>query len=152
MVRGLSAYLDVWRVAAAIAVATAHLSHPLYHPGGLDLTAFGSDAVIVFFVISGFVISYAANRPGATARSFAFDRTTRLLSVAVPALTLTLFLDLVGWRLAPEAYAPFGLHPPDIAKTALFALTFSGEWSVGPYGVGTNTPWWSLRTVVADKS
>lgn len=149
MRQGQSAYLDLWRIAAAITVAFAHLSHPVYHPGGANLVAFGSDAVIVFFVISGFVISYAANRPRTTADTFVFDRASRLFSIAIPALILTVALDQTGWRLAPEGYAPFGAAPTDPALTALFALSFAGEWGFGGFTIGTNTPWWSLSYEVA---
>ncbi|KPQ22409.1 MAG: two component transcriptional regulator, LuxR family, partial [Porphyrobacter sp. HL-46] len=57
---------------------------------------FGSDAVIVFFVLSGLVIAHVAQeKPGGIGR-FAFDRATRLMSVALPALVLGFALDRLG--------------------------------------------------------
>ena len=49
-------------------------------------------AVIVFFVLSGFVISWAAERDG-TAREYILNRASRIYSVALPALALTWLTD-----------------------------------------------------------
>lgn len=148
MNRGLSLHLDAWRVCAALTVAVIHATHPIYLDGGPNLAPFAADAVIVFFVISGFVISHAARRPGTTAAGYAFDRATRLFSVAVPALAVTLILDGYGRSVAPEAYVPAG--PEDFLASTARALGFFAHWSIGDgRSVGTNSPWWSLSYEVA---
>src|SRR5579871_5549252 len=57
---GLSGYLDVVRIGAAFEVFLYHLG---YHGLGHALPGFawGHQAVIVFFVISGYVIAYVTN-------------------------------------------------------------------------------------------
>jgi peptidoglycan/LPS O-acetylase OafA/YrhL len=60
MTRGLSIYLDILRVLAALQVA-------LYHLGWLEKVGIGQqfwnrwghEAVVIFFVLSGFVIRYS---------------------------------------------------------------------------------------------
>ena len=104
MNRGLSLYLDILRFAAALTVLVTHLAYPELSGGMLAYwRLLGNDAVMIFFVLSGFVIAYTTevkeNTPGAYIRS----RLARLWSVAVPALLLTIALDHWGSRLDPVA-------------------------------------------------
>ncbi len=81
----LSIYLDLVRFGAAVVVVLSHTwpvlfpAHPLPWPG--------HQAVVVFFVLSGFVICHAA-RPGLTLSEYALHRCARIWSVAPPALIL----------------------------------------------------------------
>ena len=62
MRRELSVYLDVLRLSAALTVFVSHLSWIQISGGFLwQLQFLGHDAVMVFFVLSGFVIQYAAD-------------------------------------------------------------------------------------------
>src|SRR5215210_909306 len=93
MKRDLSAFLDLTRTLAALTVFLAHLSQPRF--GGEALSVFtgqSHSAVIVFFVLSGFVIFRAAERDG-TAREYILNRASRIYSVALPALALTSITD-----------------------------------------------------------
>ena len=60
---------------------------------------------MAFFVLSGFVIAYAAETRDPDARAFALSRLARLLSVTLPALALTAALDRVGADIFPALYA-----------------------------------------------
>lgn len=60
----------------------------------------GHDAVVVFFVLSGFVISHAVNRPSATLGTYAVHRLARIWSVSIPALLLAAII--LAWR--PSAH------------------------------------------------
>nr|WP_302478196.1 acyltransferase [Ruegeria arenilitoris] len=147
MTRGLSLWLDVLRVAATLIVVLSHLAYPRFTGTSYAYLRdwnVGSDAVIVFFVISGLVIAYAADRDGAGSR-FVFNRATRLFSVMVPALVLTLAFDAYGYGIDPEAYpVPFYQSHPT-GEFLLRGLTFSNEWStLGRLRLGTNGPLWSL--------
>lgn len=141
----LSTYMDVLRVGAAIAVLIDHLLLRRYHGTLLDLNAgvdFGSDAVMVFFAISGFVIAHAAmNR---SAGAFAFARLTRLWSVMLPAVVLTFVLDAWGRAVNPNAYEGGFFNPLAFHEYVFFGLTFSNEWLWQSSRIGINGPLWSL--------
>lgn len=150
MSRGLSVYLDLWRFLAALMVFVLHASFERFS-GGLPLlwrlALFGNDAVMLFFVLSGFVIAHVAQRgaghPGQPAR-FAAARLARLWSVCVPALALTLLADGVGMQLAPGLYDfPMYEHSHPVPRL-LGSLLFLNElwfWSFTPF---SNTPYWSV--------
>ncbi len=147
MNRGFSTYLDGARALAAIVVLLSHLAYNRFTGG--DLSVFrtynlGSDAVVVFFVLSGFVIAYAADQRDRGLGGFAFSRLTRLWSVAIPALILTLVADAIGSSLAPGDYDGWWHHKAPAWLTAPIALGFFSEWTGFGYRIGTNGPWWSL--------
>ena len=147
MTRGFSVWLDVLRIVATLAVVVSHLAYPRFTNGDLQLLRdwnIGSDAVIVFFVISGLVIAYAAERDG-NGGTFAFNRLTRLWSVMLPALLLTYAFDLTGYRIRPESYPPTFFHPHAFGEFILRGLTLSNEFALfDRMRLGTNGPLWSL--------
>jgi peptidoglycan/LPS O-acetylase OafA/YrhL len=129
---GFSLYLDLLRFSAAVLVL-------LYHSG---LARFGHEAVIVFFVLSGYVISYTAQHRDRTIQRFVLGRITRIYSVAVPVLFMTVILDNIGCRLDPALYvgsAP--LHSPVIRFVASLLLLNETWISVQAF---SNGPYWSL--------
>ncbi|GHC71462.1 acyltransferase [Pseudorhodoferax aquiterrae] len=145
--RGLSVYLDLLRFLAALAVFVLHASFERFS-GGLPFlwrfAIFGHDAVMLFFVLSGFVIAHVATREAATPGGYAAARLARLWSVCVPALLLTLVVDGIGLRLAPHLYdfSWYG-HDHPAARTVA-SLLFANElwfWSLQPF---SNTPYWSV--------
>jgi peptidoglycan/LPS O-acetylase OafA/YrhL len=81
-----SFFLDLCRFVAASAV----LLHHAFGPGYLAPHVFidGRKAVIVFFVISGFVIAYVAETSERTWKSYLTARASRIYSVTIPALLL----------------------------------------------------------------
>src|SRR5215472_235423 len=110
MTRSTSIYLDLVRFLAAATVFVAHanfdrLTGGIPYLSHIDLAA-ASDAVIVFFVLSGFVIAYVADTKEKTLREFSLSRLARLWSVVIPALFLTLILDYAGSRISPALYDP----------------------------------------------
>lgn len=147
MSRGLSVYLDLLRFLAALTVFVLHASFERFS-GGLPLlwrlALFGNDAVMLFFVLSGFVIAHVAAREADQPGRFAAARLARLWSVCLPALALTLLADGVGMRLAPGLYEfPMYAHDQPVARLAANAL-FLNElwfWSFTPF---SNTPYWSI--------
>ena len=80
-----SLYLDLARFIAAFLVVSAHYLQ--YQVPGADIAGFlpdmGREAVIIFFVMSGFVIAYASQRRNASAREYAAPRIGRIYSVAI---------------------------------------------------------------------
>ena len=150
MSRETSLYLDLMRILAAVSVFLNHLKRDSITGGFLKpLGVYGTEGVVLFFVISGVVIAHVAATREGGARSYGIARLARLWSVVVPAVLLTIALDLIGSRLAPALYAEPALPPLwglDLASlgravaTLLFVNQF-GPWNVSP---GTNGPFWSL--------
>ncbi|CUH42255.1 acyltransferase family protein [Ruegeria atlantica] len=147
MTRGLSIWLDALRVAATLIVVLSHFAYPRFTGTSYAFLRdwnVGSDAVIVFFVLSGCVIAFAADRDE-TAGKYTFHRLSRLMTVMVPALVLTLAFDAIGHRIDSSAY-PAGFyqsHP--MVEYLARGLTMSNEWSLfGRLRLGTNGPLWSL--------
>ncbi len=147
MQRTTSVYLDLLRFLAAAVVFAGH-AYPQRLTGGVPALwrfwGFGNDAVMVFFVLSGFVIAYVADQKERTLKSYSTSRFARLYSVAVPAIVLTVVADAIGSRLSPALYSAhwFATDNPlwRIAANLLFVneLWFT---SVRPF---SNVPFWSL--------
>ncbi len=99
--------------------------------------------VIVFFVLSGFLISTSANRANITFRTFIIARLGRLYSVLIPAL---IFSFLVAFFLTNTGLIDASLVKNNTNLIARFILniTFlSQSWelcSTPPF----NTPFWSV--------
>ncbi len=81
----------------------------------------GEEAVIVFFVLSGLVISVSAEKRHHDVTSYGIARLARLWSVVLRALLLTVVCDIVGQHTAREAYG------------AVQSLTLS-KWGIGGHG------------------
>jgi len=107
--------------------------------------------VVAFFVLSGFVIALTAETNDRTAGQYFLSRATRLLSVSVPAIILTIALDQVGSAIFPALYSDHWPDPATIANLntplviqAGTTLTFINQiWSLNLWP-GTNSPFWSL--------
>ncbi len=152
MSTGFSTYLNLLRFGAALVVLFSHIAYPRFSDGAWlwvrDLNL-GSDAVVLFFVLSGFVIALTAERKDRTIGSFAFARATRILSVALPALVLGWVLDQWGASHAPDQYfAPY-YAPTPLWEMLLRGLSFSNEWGGLQARLGSNGPYWSLSYEVA---
>lgn len=153
MTPGFSLWLDALRAGAALTVLLGHMAHIRFTGG--DWSALrdwnvASDAVIVFFVLSGVVIAYAADRDGSLGR-FAFHRITRILPVVLPALLLTIAFDALGRSLDPTAYQPPFYEALPLGEMLGRGLSFSNEWQ-GLWDrvrLGSNGPLWSLSYEVA---
>lgn len=147
MTRGFSLYLDALRFGAAMVVLLSHFAYPRFSEGRwlwIRELNLGSDAVVVFFVLSGLVISHSVQKKAGAPGQYAFDRVTRLVSVALPALLVTFVLDRVGAALSHGLYAGFQYNPISLWELLLRGLTFSSEWTGQGVRLGSNGPYWSL--------
>ncbi|WP_300376745.1 acyltransferase [Henriciella sp.] len=147
MSRGFSLYLDLVRFAAAVVVLFSHIAYERYSAGALawvrDLNI-GSDAVILFFVLSGFVIAYTTFGKKRGAADFTKARVARLYSVVIPAVLLAIFLDTAGQALNPERYEGWWYQPLPVSEHFFRALSFSTQLWSDNIRLGTNGPFWSL--------
>lgn len=151
-----SLLISLLRGAAAVQVAAAHLRSeffpglreladpPLWYQLLAFLTGFAHQAVVVFFLISGWLVGGSLldrfGRPQALTL-YAIDRVTRLWTVLVPTFLLVLAIGIVSGVLDPRV--------PDASATNDYSvLSFAGNL-VGLQSVlldeyGGNYPLWSL--------
>jgi peptidoglycan/LPS O-acetylase OafA/YrhL len=146
MSRALSVYLDLLRFTAAMTVFLGHISGQRF-TGGLfwQFGPFMDEAVTVFFVLSGYVIGYVLDGRERSAEAYIVARAARILSVAVPAIVVTLILDSIGRTIQPEFYSTaWGYQPSGQIWQFLGALFFVNQLWYMEIGVGSNLPYWSL--------
>lgn len=145
LARPLSLYLDCCRLLAAVLVVASH-----YGPYGVitrDIDSwvpdFGREAVMVFFVLSGFVIAYTTEQKDHSLRAYCIARCTRIYSVVLPILLLSF--------LGAGALVALGNADPgrfyQLAKPWLYVplhLLFMGElWTINETPP-LLAPYWSL--------
>ena len=143
--RPLSLYLDCCRFLAAVLVVASHLAPYGIIAGSRDawLLDLGRESVVVFFVLSGFVIAYTTQHKNTDLRGYAVARCTRIYSVALPVLVLAF--------AAAGALAASGLVPASqfyqLGKPWLYLplhLLFMGElWTISE-PPPLLAPYWSL--------
>lgn len=147
-----SLYLDLVRFLAAFLVLLSHMAYRRFTDGNYAFLRewnLGSDAVVLFFVLSGLVIAYTTDTKDRTLGAFAFNRLTRVYSVAIPAVLLTIGLDSWGASVAPAAYDGWWYNDAGVGMTLLRGLTFSTDWGLVSFRLGTNGPFWSLSYEIA---
>jgi peptidoglycan/LPS O-acetylase OafA/YrhL len=147
MTRLTSIYLDLTRFLAALTIFVVHANYDRF-TGGLPflwrLKNLGNDAVMVFFVLSGFVIAYVSDDREKTLPEYTISRLARLYSVVAPALLLTVLLDYVGSRVDYQVYNGWWFQTSGPFLRCLANMFFVNElWflSVRPF---SNGPFWSL--------
>lgn len=137
-----SAYLDLWRIIASAAVLLNHVNDWSGHGLPVFTPSIAAQGVLVFFVLSGFVISYVAGRREDDWRTYSISRASRIYSVALPALILTFVVDrycepLPNWIVTDTALTAPGAQ-------FLAGLTFTNEIWGHHVQIGPNSPYWSL--------
>ena len=165
----VSAYLDIVRALAAFIVVLGHwrafyfvdygevqASHATSFVKALyAATRYGHQAVMVFFVMSGFFISSSIlrsfGRQRWSWRDYAIDRGVRLYLVLIPGLFLGLVWDWLGMTFFNSSgiysapLVPFGENVP---ANALTPITFIGNLlflqTRFTQVFGSNGPLWSL--------
>jgi peptidoglycan/LPS O-acetylase OafA/YrhL len=139
----LSIYLDVVRFGAAVVVVLSHVWPVLFPSRNFPWP--GHEAVVVFFVLSGFVIAHASNRPGLTLGEYANHRAARIWSVSIPALALSaLVAALVGGHGPVEAATSVVSVGDAVVRLAANALSVAQLWLID-LPPPLNAPFWSLN-------
>lgn len=160
------ARLDLVRGGSALIVVAEHLRNatmmdfqrasqsPVWIKGFYFVTGLGHQAVVVFFVLSGFFVGGAALKAGTQFQwtGYLSARLSRLWTVLIPCLLLTYAVDSLVWATAPSVLdgafaeqwhsAPqSGAYDASLA-TAVGNLLFLQTIVVPVYG--SNGPLWSL--------
>jgi len=162
-------HLDFLRGFAALLVVVEHLRAFLFLPyskikcSGIFLklfyfiTCLGHQAVIVFFVLSGFLVGGSVlnsfQKGTWTWSGYLIRRMSRLWVVLIPALILTLLWDHAGISINTSGYnggyldlyhsGPGPNHPVDLSFKSFIGNLFFLQTVVVPV-FGTNGPLWSL--------
>lgn len=138
-----SAYLDLVRLSAAAMVVLHHLKHTSAGPDAVlrFIPAYGHEFVIVFFVLSGYVIAATVDRKRDDGlRDYALDRAARMYSVVLPTLLVSTLLSLFMWL----ASAPGSGTLQEIFTAAGLNLIFLAQsWGVNSIPP-SNPAFWSL--------
>ncbi|BDT73274.1 hypothetical protein os4_28220 [Comamonadaceae bacterium OS-4] len=165
----LSSFLNMSRWLAAFLVVIAHIRHLIWVDyaevvqktvlvkGIYFVTGLGHEAVVIFFVISGFLVGgltlskWLESEPDLGA--YASARVSRIYIVFIPALFIGLGLDWFGlhWFNTSELYTDAAKYSmsvhPDIAADMTFTTLVGNLFMMQNILVGTfgsNAPLWSL--------
>lgn len=140
--RPMSIALDALRFLSALGVLAVHAADFYGLAEAMPFTMRLSHAcVIVFFVLSGLVITDSALRRRTSLRDYAIARTARIVPVALPAVLLSA-LAFAGMKALdgslPADFAAKGAHSVIASLTFLSQSPWLGAPSWG------NQPYWSL--------
>jgi peptidoglycan/LPS O-acetylase OafA/YrhL len=146
MTNRLSLYLDALRFGAALAVFVSHFSTGRISGGLFWQFDYGRTAVLVFFVLSGFVIAWVSETRESSLEEYSLSRVARLYSVIIPAFVLTAALDYIGKEIDPRLYGPEWGHGTarPVIDYALSAVFIGESWTIRALP-GFNVPYWSLN-------
>jgi peptidoglycan/LPS O-acetylase OafA/YrhL len=145
-----SLYLDFARAIAAIAVVFHHYNNHIVGGKPRVFPDVGQESVMVFFVLSGFVISWVAETKEKTATAFFIKRIARFYSVMIPSIAIMLGSYFLIQQINPEVITSarklFTLRSDlNLWQNGVLTLTFLNFNShfydkVLPFG----EPFWSL--------
>ena len=88
-------------------------------------------AVVVFFVLSGYLIAWTAQRDK-SAVDYLINRAARIYSVALPALVLTYLLDIATGTITYQTLQPWKYAPLSLAFATDFWFLNEGAFSNVP--------------------
>lgn len=140
MNRAFSTYLEMVRIVATLIVFFAH--GVAFFPEMNQGMHIGRDGVIMFFVLSGFIITWCANMRDRTVFDYAINRASRIYSVVLPAIVLSfaagVFVSVFQGTDLPYQLSKLWLYLP-------LYLGFLGSfWNLNETPVA-NHPYWSLN-------
>nr|WP_229262917.1 acyltransferase family protein [Duganella radicis] len=141
--RPFSLYLDLVRVISALLVVQYHSNLRLLISDKLPLSTHGHAAVIVFFVLSGYVIAHITATRENTPLEYWSSRLARIYSLALPVVLLTPLLDQLGNAMAPQFYEGRTTHDLPWLRI-LTSLAFLNEIWTQSIMSFSNVPYWSL--------
>ena len=144
MNRPFSLYLDLVRFGAAVAVLLSHANMREIIATNLFPLSVGHNAVVIFFVLSGYVIAYVTDTREGTARTYSISRIARVYSVAIPAIVLVPLIDAAGQAIDTSLYDSGNTtHDYALVRVVASALFVNELWfvSIMPF---SNSAYWSL--------
>ncbi|NMQ04043.1 acyltransferase [Candidatus Accumulibacter phosphatis] len=136
-----SLFLDTLRFTAAMTVLLHHLTGQTFN-SSFSPVPWGREAVIAFFVISGFVIAYVLDSRERDLKIYVSARLGRLYSVILPALFITPLLDHFGRQAAPDLYREI-VADHVVLRILINLANLQESWNLTTAPL-SNGPFWSL--------
>ncbi len=139
--KSFSFYLEVLRALSALIVVVFHFRLKVFSGTLLSWFTYGDAVVMIFFVLSGLVISLVVDQKEKSAKVYFIKRISRLCSVALPAILLSVIGDALG-------LSTFEGHPTPtkielITKVKDIGLFISEVWTT-QNAFNCNPTFWSL--------
>ena len=140
----LSAVLNWLRFTAALIVVLGHTNTLEIGAMGTGFGNYSHTMVILFFVMSGFIITRTTIDANLDFRKYMILRSSRVLIVAIPALLFSYLASgfLIYW-IGSSGYKDEALYSPGPIDIFLNVLFLDHVWTLGR-GVSLNPPFWSL--------
>lgn len=140
----LSTYLDSLRFTAALIVLLGHMNRDGLYTAWAPFTQFGHESVMVFFVLSGFIIYHSTTSKNSTLQKYAVARLSRIYSVAIPAVCFSVVAAIVISQSAEFQPEHLGNYKEPSTLSTLSSLLFLNESYLNPATLTLNNPYWSL--------
>jgi peptidoglycan/LPS O-acetylase OafA/YrhL len=142
---GSSILLDSLRILAAVVVLIHHATQQwltAYFNVVEQVENLAHAAVVIFFVLSGYLISYTTTGNNRGLRQYAAARLSRLYSIVLPAILLTAIIEFIVTKLNPSLALSY-LRGDSLPRYAL-CLFFCNEIGSISAAPPINGPLWSL--------
>jgi peptidoglycan/LPS O-acetylase OafA/YrhL len=141
----LSAYLDFLRFIAALAVLLGHMDQDGFQTASwFPLAYLKHEAVVVFFVMSGFIIYSSTMSRNHSWQQYYLARCGRIYSVAIPAILFSLWVSTLVPHLIDDQQIIQKLYQPFDWWTMSSSLLFLNQSWSNTADLLVNGPYWSL--------
>lgn len=141
----LSSYLDCMRFTAALAVLLGHMDQDGLRMSWMPLAGYSHEAVIIFFVLSGFIIHYSTTSRASSWQQYAVARLSRIYSVALPAVLLCTVLAFWLARQPELDLERFSNYSAPSVWGTISSLFFLNQSWMNGVDLTMNNPYWSLN-------
>ncbi|MFT4100279.1 MAG: acyltransferase [Burkholderiaceae bacterium] len=140
----LSAYLDFLRAAAAFSVLLGHMDQDGMSVDWSVIYRFSHEAVIIFFVLSGFIIYHTTITRESSLSNYVASRVSRIYSVALPAVIMSTIVSIwASTKLGLDASSLSGYREFSVWDF-LSSLMFLNQSWTNHAELTLNVPYWSL--------
>lgn len=139
-----SGYLDALRAFFAVGVLASHIDEFGFSLTYLPFGHIGHFYVVGFFVLSGLVVTYSAVENRKSFEDYILARASRILSVSIPAVLVSLLLYWICSRTFQTGMSGLPPSEPNTSFELILILLFMSEsWQAGLELVW-NGPYWSI--------
>ncbi len=137
-----SVFLDILRISAAFWVMSMHTFAICFPFRSKEAYQHGHAAVIIFFVLSGYVIAYTTKKNNRGLGQYTIARLVRLYSILIPSILLCIVIEVVLKLYYYESY--LSIQRGNSLFRYLSSLIFANEIWFFSSAPPLNAPLWSL--------